>query len=34
MATNKANIWKLSFFRSMSSMFKGTAREHKVYPRA
>ena len=26
---NNANIWKLGFFRSMSSMFKGTAREHK-----
>jgi hypothetical protein len=26
---NKANIWKLSFFRSMSGMFKGTAREQK-----
>src|SRR5208283_819903 len=29
MALNKGNIWKLSFFRSMSGMFKGTAREHK-----
>ena len=26
---NNANIWKLGFFRSMSSMVKGTAREHK-----
>jgi hypothetical protein len=26
---SKANIWKLSLFRTMGSMFKGTAREHK-----
>ena len=32
MATNRntANIWKLSFFRSMTGMFKGSAREHKA----